>query len=146
MTRELPPIAQLLPQSGAMIMIDAIVEVDAAHIVCTTLRHHARDNPLRQDGVLRALAGIEFAAQAMALHGAVCRTPPAALSFGRVASVRDVEVARERLDEVDGPLIVRCTLDSAAGTIRAYRFELASGAVAVLSGWLVVTMSDGGQA
>lgn len=146
MTASFPPIASLLPHTGAMVMLESIDHFDDTRIVCTTTRHRAADNPMLGGGGiggrLRALCGIEFAAQAMALHGALRRSPPSALRHGRVAAVRDVVVHCRYLDAVEGPLGVECRLEAAAGSAYAYLFTLNGGGEVLLRGTATVMMSD----
>jgi predicted hotdog family 3-hydroxylacyl-ACP dehydratase len=142
MMDRLPSIASLLPHAGAMVMLESIEYFDDARIVCTSGRHRAADNPMRVGGRLPALCGIEFAAQAMALHGALRRSPPSALRHGRVASVRDVIVGRRFLDDINDLLIVECRLDAAAGDAYSYAFTLNGGGEALLRGRVTVMMSE----
>lgn len=145
MTDSFPPIASLLPHAGAMVMLESIDHFDDTRIVCSTTRHRAADNPMRggSGSRLRALCGIEFAAQAMALHGALRRSPPSALRHGRVAAVRDVVAHCRYLDAVEGPLVVECRLEAAAGNAYAYVFTLNGRGRVLLRGAATVMMSEG---
>ncbi len=136
-----PPAASLLPHAGAMVMPEAILHFDHQRLVCTTTRHRAADNPLRRDGRLPALAGIEFAAQAMALHGALRQTPPRALTNGRLGGVRDIVLHRAFLDDIDDALQIECRLDGESGDVFAYLFSIAAAARPILDGRATVMMS-----
>ncbi|MGA8052800.1 MAG: 3-hydroxylacyl-ACP dehydratase, partial [Burkholderiales bacterium] len=58
-------------------------------------------NPLRVGGRLQALAAIEYAAQAMAVHGGLATgVPGAAAEPGRLVAVRDVRLYATTLDDV----------------------------------------------
>ncbi|MEO8848866.1 MAG: 3-hydroxylacyl-ACP dehydratase [Casimicrobiaceae bacterium] len=138
-----PPIASLLPHTGSMIMPQEILHFDKLRLTCSTRRHRAADNPLRCDGRLAALAGIEFAAQAMALHGALRRSPPAALRHGRLVSVRDVAITRPFLDDVEAPLIIECVLQVASADVFAYDFSVgAASGEPMVQGRATVMMAD----
>jgi predicted hotdog family 3-hydroxylacyl-ACP dehydratase len=63
-------IAKLVPHHGSMCLLDRVVSWDSQHIQCETERHTMTTNPLRRQGSLPAICGVEFALQAMALHGA----------------------------------------------------------------------------
>ena len=146
MIDRLPSIASLLPHSGTMVMPESIEFVDDARIVCTSSRHRSVDNPLRRAGRLPVLCGIEFAAQAMALHGALRRAPPSALRDGRLASVRDVVAGCRFLDEVAGALVIECRLVAAAAGARSYTFTLKTvndGGDALLQGRATVMLAQG---
>jgi predicted hotdog family 3-hydroxylacyl-ACP dehydratase len=60
-----------VPHQGRMCLLDEVIEWNAQHIRCRTATHRARDNPLRSHDRLGIACGIEYAAQAMALHGAL---------------------------------------------------------------------------
>lgn len=142
MTSTLPPIASLLPHAGNMVMPESVQHFDRQRIVCTTARHRSVDNPLRRAGRLPALCGVEFAAQAMALHGALRQSPPAALRHGRVVSVRDIVVGRPFLDDIEGLLVIECRLDAAAADVFSYAFTIDGGGKTVLQGRATVMMAQ----
>src|ERR1700679_4346194 len=60
-----------IPHQGRMCLLDQVLAWDAHHIRCRTSTHRALDNPLRSHDRLGIASGIEYAAQAMALHGAL---------------------------------------------------------------------------
>ena len=96
-------IEKLLPHGAAMVMLDMVRSCADASIVCPTRNHHNPNHPLRVDGRLSVLVGIEFAAQAMALHEALTRGRGAATArSGRLVALRGVEVLAETLDERSG--------------------------------------------
>jgi predicted hotdog family 3-hydroxylacyl-ACP dehydratase len=105
MTLERGRIEALVPQRGAMCLLDRVLSWDADGIVCASASHRRDDNPLRARGRLHAVAGIEYAAQAVALHGALAARAGRAIGPGVLASLREVELHAERLDLVAGELI-----------------------------------------
>ena len=136
-----PALAALLPQQGTRGRIDSVDAFDATRIVCSTTRHADPVNPLREDGRLSSLAGIEFAAQAMAAHGALLgdRQPV----HGWLARVRDCVVSCERMDTLPGPL--RIEAERLAGDARAlsYRFTISSRGAPVLEGSALIARMPG---
>jgi predicted hotdog family 3-hydroxylacyl-ACP dehydratase len=100
-------IARMIPHAADMCLLDAVIDWDGTRIACRAETHRAPDNPLRREGRLGILCGIEYAAQAMAVHGALCDAdtiePPRA---GFLASLRDVSWHAARLDLLAGPLMV----------------------------------------
>lgn len=98
-------IEALVPQRGAMCLLDRVLSWDAERIVCASASHRRADNPLRARGRLHAVAGIEYAAQAVALHGALAARAGRAIGPGVLASLREVELEAERLDQVAGDLL-----------------------------------------
>ena len=97
----------LIPHSGAMCLLDEVVAWDADSLHARTRSHARADNPLRSDGRLRALHLAEYGAQAMAVHGGLrARAQGAAAAPGYLVSLRDVELAVERVDDVTDALDV----------------------------------------
>lgn len=138
-------LAALLPHRGAMCLLDGVLSYDEQRIVCVSTRHVDPANPLREDGRLSALAGVEFAAQAMALHGALLHTDRRPLR-GWLARLRDCVVQCERMDRLPSPLTVEA--ERVAGDARAlsYRFTLLAGDAVVLSGSALVALAHAGEA
>ena len=62
-------IASHIPQQGAMCLIDQVLDWSATDIRCRTASHRLTSNPLRTADCLRSECGIEYAAQAIAIHG-----------------------------------------------------------------------------
>ena len=101
-------IAGLIPHSGAMCLLDGVLRWDDVRIQCTATSHQADSNPLRRNGQLGILCGVEYAAQAMALHG---RLAAAAQTCGQaqagfLAAIRSVACHVDRLDVLPGTIIV----------------------------------------
>jgi predicted hotdog family 3-hydroxylacyl-ACP dehydratase len=102
MTRD--EIARLIPHQGAMVLLDGVFAWDEISIRCWSTRHRAPDNPLRQQDRLGALCAIEFAAQAMALHGGLAGNVGAGPRAGYIASLREIACRCDRLDDIAGDL------------------------------------------
>jgi hypothetical protein len=64
-------IAARIPHQGSMCLLDTVLRWDAEEILCQTGSHLLADNPLRAAGRLGVANAIEYAAQAMAVHGAL---------------------------------------------------------------------------
>ena len=133
-------IAGLIPHSGAMCLLDGVIQWDADRILCTSRSHRAADNPLRADGRLPAVCGVEYAAQAMAVHGGLAGNVGGRPRAGYLASLRDVECRRDRLDDLEGDLVVEAEQVAGDGAHVIYRFRLWVGEVEVLSGQALVVL------
>lgn len=125
-------IAARVPHQGRMCWLDRLVEWSDERIVCEAMNHHDDDHPLRTPQGLLASCAIEYAAQAMALHGVLCAEAEA-LAIGPVpgflASARGVTLSRWRLDDAAGPL--RIQAERLAGDTRqllyGFRIDDAAG-------------------
>ncbi|MDF3835600.1 hydroxymyristoyl-ACP dehydratase, partial [Cupriavidus basilensis] len=99
-------IAAHIPHQGAMCLLDSVLDWNPECIRCEASSHTHADNPLRANGRLAAVCGIEYAAQAMAAHGAALRQPGQRPRLGYLASVRKLELHVARLDDIAAPLRV----------------------------------------
>ena len=58
----------LLPHGETMCLLHAVESWDSSGIVCVAVSHCDHDNPLRRTDRLNSICGLEYAAQAMAVH------------------------------------------------------------------------------
>ncbi len=103
--------------------------------------HRLASNPLRTADGLRSECGIEYAAQAIAIHGALnssaARLAPVA---GMLASVRGVELHLPRLDEVQDALLVRARRTGGDRTALLYDFTILGGSKTLLAGRATIVL------
>ena len=140
-------IAAHIPHQGTMCLLDSVTDWDAQHIRCQASSHGAPDHPLRAHGRLGAACGVEYAAQAMAVHGALmaealagsaaASAPPRA---GYLASVRGLTLFVDRLDNIAGPLTIHAERLTGDDNTVLYSFSLQAGEQALLSGRAVVVL------
>lgn len=133
-------IESLIPHAGAMCLLDGVAHWDEDRIRCVTRTHLDARNPLRADGRLPILCGIEYAAQAMAVHGGLMRGGGAKPRAGYLASVRDVACRRDRLDDVAGELVVEARRMMGDGERVVYEFRLTADGKEVMSGRAAVVL------
>ena len=116
-------IARRIPHSGSMCLLDRLESWDATAIRCSTSSHSRADNPLRTASGLLAPNLIEYAAQAMALHGGLLAPEGAEPSAGFLASARNVRLSVARFDDVPGALAVHA--QRLSGDARQVLYEFA---------------------
>lgn len=140
-------IEQHIPHKGRMCLLDEVLSWDATRIRCRSSSHRAGDNPLRSHGRLGAACGIEYAAQAMAVHGAlIASSAPLAstvsmsvrssigASVGYLASVRNVALHVRRLDDLEADLIATAERITGDGRTVLYEFSVWGAPQLLLSG------------
>ncbi|MES2099871.1 MAG: hydroxymyristoyl-ACP dehydratase [Pseudomonadota bacterium] len=94
-------IAALIPHSGTMCLLARLDAWSLQHVACAATNHRDADHPLRTRRGLLAPAAIEYAAQAMALHGALIgQAAGTPASPGYLASARGVQLHVLRLDDL----------------------------------------------
>ena len=138
-----PAIARLIPHAGGMCLLHEVLQADVDSIRARATSHRDRANPLREHGVLAALCGVEYAAQAMAVHGAMYRGKRR--QPGMLAALREVELAVARLDDVADDLTVdaHCLLSEDWHFL--YRFQIRARARELLSGRATVLIGEPGR-
>jgi len=134
-------IEELIPHAGAMCLLDSVVRWDNTSITCLASSHRDSTNPLASNGRLDAICGVEYAAQAMAVHGGLTagRRPEA----GYLASVRDVTCHAIRLDLLPDDLEITANLLTAGPAGAIYGFRLCGGGVTILEGRAAVVIDAG---
>jgi predicted hotdog family 3-hydroxylacyl-ACP dehydratase len=135
-----PEWQHLIPHAGTMCLLDEVVAWDESRLHACSTSHLRADNPLRAGGMLHAVNLCEYAAQAMAVHGALReRDAGGPARPGFLVALRDVHLRVERVDEIEGSLQVHveCLIALADSLQYAFRVEhagvlLASGRAAVI--------------
>ena len=118
-------IAALIPHSGTMCLLQTLDAWDKQHIVCRADNHRDPNNPLRTRSGLLAPNAIEYAAQAMALHGALIGLEAGVpASPGYLASTRGVQLHRLRLDDLAGELHITATRQAGDARQILYAFTV----------------------
>lgn len=137
-------IARRIPHQGSMCLLERVVAWTPEHIECEATSHRSAANPLRAHGRLGIACGIEYAAQAMAVHGGLVAASRASASggprAGYLASVRGVQLHARRLDDVEDALKVSAQRLFGDGNNMVYSFEVASGKGPLLSGRATVVL------
>jgi predicted hotdog family 3-hydroxylacyl-ACP dehydratase len=133
-------IAKVIPHAGSMCLLDGVLDCDAQRIRCISSTHRDADNPMRSGDVLHALCGVEYAAQAMAVHGAwdarFDRKPRA----GYLAALRDVACHRMRLDDLRDDLIIEAEKIMGDEARVIYQFDIHAGTKKIMSGRATVVL------
>lgn len=130
-----------IPHQGSMCLLDAVSEWDTARIVCRATSHRALDNPLRANQQLGAVCGIEYAAQAMAVHGALLAPPDQPVArVGYLVSARGVKLHVRRLDDVATDLRIEASCLTRSDNHILYRFHIHAADQYLLSGRAAVVV------
>lgn len=133
--------AQLIPHTGSMCLLDAVLAWDERTIHAISADHVRSDHPLRSPQGLHAVHLAEYGAQAMAVHGALLARDKGVETArpGMLVSLRDVQLFEEYVDRLEGHLDVHaeCLYADDGGAQYAFRVEhrgrlLASGRAAVI--------------
>lgn len=128
-------ILRLVPHQGAMCLLDNVRQWSAGAIACHAVSHLDPANPLRRNGRLAAVMGIEYALQAAALHGALL-ADGARQPAGVVAAMREVAMTVAWLDDpAFGVLHIAAEMLARDAAALSYAFHVrAESGRALLSG------------
>lgn len=133
-------IEKLIPHAGRMCLLDRIDAWDAHMIRCRATSHRDPTNPLAVDGRLGAACGVEYAAQAMALHGGLTGAVGGRPGSGYLVSLRALSLKVERLDWLAGDLIVEAERLAGEGPSVSYGFSVSHDGIVLLSGRAAVIL------
>lgn len=135
-------IAARIPHQGTMCLLDGVLDHDASRIRCVSSAHREAHNPLRAHGRLGAVCGIEFAAQAIAVHAVLLRNAAlAAPQIGYLAAVRAVELHVGRLDDIAADLIASAERVGGDDVTVLYGFTLSAGGRRLLAGRATIVIN-----
>ena len=117
-----------IPHQGTMCLLDEVLTWNTTGVQCRSSSHRDRSNPLRSHDRLAAVCGIEYAAQAMAVHGALIASrltasPKNETVVGYLASVRNVVLHAARLDDIEADLVA--TAEWVTGDERSVLYDFA---------------------
>jgi predicted hotdog family 3-hydroxylacyl-ACP dehydratase len=127
-------ISRHIPHQGNMCLLHAVQHWSDSDIHCLASSHCAPDNPLRNLQGLPIGAGIEYAAQAMAVHAALLTPADQLPDVGYLTSVRNVQWWASRLDDVGAQIGVQATRISGNELSLLYDFSIRCGDRLLLSG------------
>ena len=133
-------IAARIPHQGNMCLLDTVVDWTETTISCSAISHLDPANPLRAEGRLGAANGIEYAAQAMAVHGRLLAQAGDQPRQGYLTSVRSVKLHVTRLDDLPGKLNVQAERLSGDDHNILYQFSLSHAGHCLLEGRAAVVL------
>jgi predicted hotdog family 3-hydroxylacyl-ACP dehydratase len=128
-----------IPHQGDMCLLDEVLTWNPVRVQCRSTTHRDVANPLRAHDRLAAVCGIEYAAQAMAVHGAliasrITSSTQSATVAGFLASVRNVTLYANRLDDIEGDLVATAELVTGDEHTVLYDFTVSAGERTLLAG------------
>jgi predicted hotdog family 3-hydroxylacyl-ACP dehydratase len=124
-----------IPHQNRMCLLDEVLSWDATQARCRSSTHRSAENPLRAYGRLGAACGIEYAAQTMAVHGALVASAAGITAApGFLASARGVEFNCDRLDDVEGDLVTAVERLAGDENTALYQFLVSAQEVVLLRG------------
>ncbi|WP_353398373.1 3-hydroxylacyl-ACP dehydratase [Hydrogenophaga sp. 5NK40-0174] len=130
-----------------MCLLERVVDWSSDGLHAQSEGHVAADHPLRANDRLDAVHGIEYAAQAMAVHGGLLAEEAGADGpprQGYLTSVRGVQFAVGRLDDLPGAIDVKVQRLSGDELNILYRFSLWHDGRELLSGRASVMLDASG--
>ena len=133
-------IAARIPHHGDMCLLDGVGDWSGTAISCRATSHRDPANPLRAAGRLGAANGIEYAAQAMAVHGALLAGASDKPRQGYLTSVRGVTLHVARLDDLAGELAIQAERLSGDSNHILYQFSLSHDGACLLEGRAAVVL------
>jgi len=133
-------IAALIPHSGRMCVLDEVEDWTQTTIRALSMTHKDTDNPLARGGMLPILAGLEYGAQAAAVHDRLAVPYEGAARDGLIVAVRALAWSAERLDDIPGPLVAEAERHAGDGRSAVYEFRILGHDRVLLCGRITVLL------
>ncbi|MDX2507533.1 MAG: hydroxymyristoyl-ACP dehydratase [Gammaproteobacteria bacterium] len=130
-------IEQRLPHAGKMSLLHKVIRSDQNSLTAQAISHMESDNPLRIEGKIAMVNGIEYAAQAMAVHGSLLSETRA----GYLATVRNIDIKVPYFPETGSPLIIAVQLLMSNDNGFTYQFHLSCEQQSLISGKITVFLT-----
>lgn len=137
-------LCRLIPHQGAMCLLDSVSDWSEGEIRCRAISQADPKNPLRHGDKLAAIHGVEYAAQAMAVHGALLDSKEAGPKVAYLAALRGVEFHCETLQQ-EPVLTLRCQRLGGDDNGFIYAFEVRGGESLLLEGRATVIKKKEGE-
>ncbi len=104
-------LSKFLPHGDGMCLLSSVENWDASSITCLTSTHRDFHNPLRRQGVLVILSGLEYAAQAMGVHVGITRgISEINASVGYLGAVRQLKIGTHTFQQFTDDLTIEASL------------------------------------
>ncbi len=133
----------MLPHRGAMCLLDSVERWDDNRILCRATSHLSPDNPLRREGCLDAMVGVEYASQAVALHGALkSAATEGGARVGYLGTVSNLALGCERIDTCSDPLEIEAIQLMENRDACMYSFSVRAAGDELLSGKVMIAFQS----
>lgn len=128
-------LCSLIPHSFDMCLLDHIESWDQDNIICTSCSHLLETNPLRREQSLSSIHLLEYAAQAMAVHGGLHdREQGLQMTEGYLAALRDIKINLCELDKLQANLRIEANQILSQGGNMIYNFTVSTADTELVSG------------
>ena len=128
-------IAALIPHGGTMVLLNKVLKWGDNHISCLADSHREGNNPLRNENTLSSVCGVEYAAQAIAVHGALSRRDSMSGKYhGYLVSIKNLQLSVARLDDIATNLTINAEMLMRDKESLIYQFRILSKSRDLLSG------------
>ncbi|MBF0263671.1 MAG: phosphotransferase [Gammaproteobacteria bacterium] len=138
-------IKKLIPHSGNMCLIEEVLEADKQSLKARSQTHLSENNPLRVNGQIHIVNAVEYAAQAMAIHGALLSlkdSDEVVVKQGYIVSLRNINTYIEYLPVSESDLLVAINLLMGSETGYSYEFEVKNKNNLLISGRISIFLSE----
>ena len=123
-----------------MCLLDEVTRWDAETLTALSRTHRNPDHPLRVTGRIPTLSAIEYAAQAMAVHGGLSGAIEGKPRAGYLVSLRNVMCTATHLDDIEDALVIEVQRLRGDAALVVYAFSLMVGKREIVSGQATVVL------
>lgn len=127
-----------------MCLLDTVERWSETFIQCASNTHLLMNNPLRLNGHLNAVHAVEYAAQAMAVHGGLLAHEQGVQPVqGLIVALRDINLYTLYLHDKPGSLGIEAEILMHSSTAMIYSFRVKAGEMVLADGRISVMNGTG---
>lgn len=126
-------LCEMIPHHGSMCLLDSVIEWNETSISCRAISQCEPHNPLRKDDALAAINGVEYAAQAMAVHGTLLDRTADKAGVAYLAALRGVTLHCDTLHQYP-EMILQCQRLGGDSSGFIYTFQVSNDKTLLLEG------------
>jgi len=134
-------IEQRLPHAGKMSLLDKVTHADRLTLSASAVSHLSSNNPLRLNHKLSSINGIEYAAQAMAIHGFLLselKQTEASTQTRYIATIRNIDIFTPFFPETESVIKIEVEQLMSDTNGFTYQFHISDGKKALISGKITI--------
>jgi predicted hotdog family 3-hydroxylacyl-ACP dehydratase len=126
-------IAERIPHAGNMCLLHIVSAWDVNTVTASAISHRESNNPLRSAQGLGIAAGIEYAAQAIAVHGSLVSAGHS-VRPGMLVSARNIQTQVRWLHLIESEILIQARKIMGDDSGLVYDFEISAGQQSLLTG------------
>lgn len=134
-------IAKMLPHAGDMCLLSKVLTWDAEQLTGLAVDLNFKNNPLLCDAELFSITGVEYAAQAVAVHAGLASGQTS--GEGYLVQIKNINIHKPKLSSE--PIKVAVYKQALQPYSMIYDFKISESAELIIEGTLMIALKTQGE-